>query len=88
MSGVKDFSAFKNNQAPIVGQPFTLEAIGVPCNAKLRCNCGGADVAVIIMNSVPASCPSCRRVYNAAFNPLQSKVEFSIAVPQPEQVPS
>ena len=83
---VKDFSAFKNPQAHIVGQPFTIESLGVPCNARLRCNCGGADVAVVIVGSVSAACPSCHRVYNCAFNPMQNKVEFQIAVPEPPKV--
>ena len=85
---VRDFAGFKNGQAHIVGQPFTIDNLWLPANAKIRCNCGGADVAVAITNSESASCPSCRKVYNCAFNPMQNKVEFTIAVPEPEKVPS
>jgi hypothetical protein len=85
---VKDFASFKNSQTPIVGQPFSIKAIWVPCNATLHCNCGGADVDVTIENSVASACPSCGKSYNCAFNPMQNKVEFSIAVPEPEKVPS
>lgn len=85
---VKDFAAFKNGQPHIVGQPFTLEAVGVPCNAKLHCNCGGADVSVLIENSKPATCPSCLKTYNALFNPTTNKIEFQIAVPEPPKEPS
>jgi hypothetical protein len=88
MSGIKDFASFKSNTAHIVGQPFTLEAIGVPCNAKLHCNCGGAEADVLIQMSVAASCPSCQKVYNCLFNPTKNAVEFSIAMPEPEKVPS
>lgn len=85
---VKDFAAFKNGQPHIVGQPFTIEAIAVPCSATLRCNCGGEDVAVSIVNSVAASCPSCRKSYNCAFNPMQNKVDFAIGMPTQEKEPS
>jgi hypothetical protein len=73
---------------PIVGQPFTLTGIAVPVNATLTCNCGGADVAVTITMSTSMACPSCRKRYNAVFNPLQNKIEFQIAVPEAEKVPS
>lgn len=79
---------FLNQNVPMVGQPFTLRAVSVPMNATLTCNCGGEDTAVTILNSVAAACPSCRRSYNAAFNPLQNKVEFQIAIPKGEEVPS
>lgn len=89
MSNVKDFAGFKNANAHIVGQPFTIENIWVPCNVKLRCNCGlGEDVTVVIENSVSAACPSCRKIYNCGFNPMQNKVEFAISVPEAEKVPS
>ena len=85
MSNVKDFAGFKNNgqAVPLVGQPFTVENLWMPCNAKLRCNCGGTDVAVAIVNSESAACPSCKKIYNCAFSPQKSAVEFSIAVPEP-----
>ena len=88
---VKDFSSFKKNgqaAVPIVGQPFQIENIWIPCCAKLRCNCGGADVAIAIENSVAVTCPSCQKVYNCAFNPMQNKVEFQIAVPEPPKAAS
>lgn len=89
MSNVKDFAGFKNANAHIVGQPFTIENMWLPCNAKLRCNCGlGDDVAVVIVNSESAACPSCHKVYNCAFNPQKNAVEFSIAVPEPPKVAS
>jgi hypothetical protein len=88
VSNVKDFAGFKNNgqAVPIIGQPFTVENIWLPCNAKLHCNCGGADVAVTIVNSESSACPSCQKVYNCAFNPQKNAVEFSIAVPEPLKV--
>lgn len=87
--GVRDFAGFKNKQAvPIVGQPFTIKNLWVPCNAKLDCNCGGADVEIAIVNSESCACPSCRKVYNCAFNPQKNAVEFSIAVPEPPKVAS
>lgn len=87
---VKDFAAFKNGQPHLVGQPFTLQAIGVPLNAVLTCNCGAPeDVArVEIKMSVGAACQSCKRVYNALFNPQSGKIEFQIAMPTPEGEPS
>lgn len=85
---MRDFAAFKNGQPHIVGQPFTLEAISVPCSARLRCNCGGAEVSVSIIHSVAASCPSCQKSYNALFNPTTNSVEFQIAVPEPPKVAS
>lgn len=85
---VRDFNSFKNGQPHIIGQPFTLEAISVPCNAKIRCNCGGADVSVSIINSTAAACPSCLKSYNALFNPTTNSVEFQIAVPEPPKEPS
>jgi len=83
---VKDFAAFKNGQPHIVGQPFTLIGIGVPVNAILTCNCGAPeDVArVEIKMSVGAACQSCRRVYNALFNPQTGKIEFQMTIPKPE----
>lgn len=86
VSAIKDFAAFRNNHTPIVGQPFTLEAISVPCNAQLRCNCGGEHVTVDIKQSVAAACPSCGKSYNALFNPTTNSVEFRIAVPEPPKV--
>jgi hypothetical protein len=79
---------FPSQAVPIVGQPFTLEAISVPCNAKLRCNCGGTDVQIMIANSVAVACPSCHRVFNVAFNPTKNAVEFHIAAPEPPKVAS
>jgi hypothetical protein len=82
----------KAEHVPIVGQPFTLTAIYLPVNATVRCNCacavGGVDTVVQILLSVPAACPSCRRIYNAFFNPQTGQVQFQVSVPQAEQVPS
>jgi len=73
---------------PIVGQPFTLLTAGCPMNMTLTCNCGGPETAVAIVSSVAAACPSCRRVYNAMFNPTTGKVEMHVQVPTKELVPS
>ncbi len=72
----------------IVGQPFMVESLSVPCSANLRCNCGGEDCSVQIINSIAASCPSCQKTYNARFNPASNSVEFQIAVPEPPKVAS
>lgn len=73
---------------PIVGQPFTVKTLGVPMNMSLTCNCGGADVDVVIIASVSAACPSCRKVYNAIFNPQNGQIQMQIGVPAAEQVPA
>jgi hypothetical protein len=88
--GVADFKSFQNGQPHLVGQPFTLLALGVPMNAVLTCNCGApADAAKVeIKMSVAAECPSCKRIYNALFNPQSGKVEFQMAMPKPEGEPS
>ena len=83
----------KFQQAPpsggvLVGQPFTPEAIAVPVNVTLRCNCGGVDTRVVITMSAAAACPSCQKLYNALFNPLTGQVQFSIGLPSAEQEPS
>jgi hypothetical protein len=71
-------------QAPtgttIVGQPFTILGVGVPVNAKLKCNCGGLDTEVSITNSQAASCPSCLKSFNALFNPINGQLKFQIGV--------
>lgn len=87
---IADFKSFSKPGPQLVGQPFTLHGIGVPVNAVLTCNCGApADLArVEIKMSVGAECPSCKRVYNALFNPQNGKLEFQIAVPKPEGEPS
>ena len=72
----------------LVGQPFTPEAIAVPVNVTLRCNCGGVETRVVITMSAAAACPSCQKVYNAIFNPLTGQVQFSIGLPSAEQVTS
>ncbi len=79
------FSA--QQHVPVIGQPFTLHEVYVPANARLTCNCGGAETQVEIVASVAAACPSCHKVFNARFNPTNNRLEFQIAVPQ-EQVPS
>lgn len=66
---------------PIVGQPFTLLTAVMPVDVSLRCNCGGEDVSVLISDLIAAACPSCGKVYRAAFNPLTTKLEINITVP-------
>lgn len=73
---------------PIVGQPFTVKSLGVPMNMQLTCNCGGADTEVAIVGSVSSACPSCRRVYNAIFNPQTGEINMQIGVPADEKEPS
>ena len=74
---------------PIVGQPFTLRSILIPVTASLTCNCGlGDDTTITIVSSAGATCPGCGRVWNVAFNPTTNKLEFSMALPGIEQVPS
>lgn len=74
---------------PIVGQPFTLLSILIPVTAAIRCNCGGAgDTTITIVLSSGATCPACARVWNVAFNPTTQKLEFTMALPGTEQVPS
>ena len=79
---------FPHTQTHIIGQPFTLHTAWCPVNMTLTCNCGGVETSVTIVGSVSAACPSCRRVYNAGFNPTTGKMEMSVGVPQAEQVPS
>lgn len=85
---VKDFRAFKNGQPHIIGQPMTIHTAFCPVTATLTCNCGGDNTAVTITLSQQAACPSCGRMFNAAFNPTTNKMEFVIALPKPEEVPS
>jgi hypothetical protein len=73
---------------PIVGQPFTLKTVGIPMNATLSCNCGGADTEVTILLSAPAACPSCGTMYGLFFNPQTMQVCMNMVKPQPEGVPS
>jgi hypothetical protein len=40
----------------------------------------------VIVQSVQAACPSCHKIYNAAFNPLTLKLETAMGIPEP--VPS
>ena len=63
---------------PLLGQPFVIEAISVPVNARLRCNCGGPDVLITVVASAPAPCPSCRRVYFITLNPTNQRIEAQI----------
>ena len=72
---------------PIVGQPFVIEAAAVPVTIVLRCNCGGADPMVRIHQSASAACPSCRRVYHAALNPLVQPMRLEIGMSVPEAPP-
>jgi hypothetical protein len=72
----------------IVGQPFTIVSVGVPMNVKLTCNCGGPDTEVLIVGSVAAACPSCRKLYNALFNPQNGQIQMSVGLPAPELIPS
>jgi hypothetical protein len=82
----------KAELVPIVGQPFTITAIAVPVNVTLTCNCGWGDSGVltnvVILGSVAAMCPGCRKTYNAFLNPQTGQVQFQVSVPQAEQVPS
>jgi len=71
---------------PIVGQPFALVRVSTPVNATLTCNCGGAETLVTVVASIPAACPSCRKVYSVAFNPCTGQLQIQIGLPQPEQV--
>jgi hypothetical protein len=74
--------------AHIVGQPFTVVSLGVPMNMNLTCNCGGPETAVAIVNSVPAACPGCGKVYNAIFNPQNGQIQMSVGVPGKETIPA
>ena len=66
---------------PIVGQPFTIEAVGIPVNAVIRCHClGGQTVEVIL--SHPATCPHCARVYNAVFDAGTGKIGITMTTPK------
>lgn len=79
---------FPQTNAPhIVGQPFTVNAVSVPMNMKLTCNCGGESVTVEIIASIVTPCPSCGRFYNAIFNPTNGQIEMQIATPQ-TRIPS
>lgn len=71
---------------PILGQPATLQMIRIRVDATLICNCGGPDTTVVIVQSVQGECPSCHKVYNAAFNPVTLKLETAMGIPGP--VPS
>ncbi len=73
-------------RTPIVGQPFTLSSVWMPVHAILTCNCGGSDTKVSIVGSVAGQCQSCKKTYNAAFNPTNGKIEMQIGTPTAEQV--
>ncbi|MFH1602734.1 MAG: hypothetical protein ABIH03_02380 [Pseudomonadota bacterium] len=70
------------SNVPVIGAPFTIQAVSVPTNLTLQCNCGGEQTTVEILASVPTACPSCGKVYHAAFNPIAGKLEVKIGVPQ------
>ncbi len=69
----------------VLGQPFTITRCYVPTNLTLTCNCGGEQTTVEIVGSVSEECPSCHTVYNAAFNPMQNKLEMQMAKPEPSK---
>lgn len=71
---------------PLVGQPFKVVAIWCPVNLTLDCNCGGEQVRVEVVGSLPTACPSCGKVYRVAFNPMTQKIEMQIAIPQAQVV--
>ena len=71
---------------PVIGQPFTLEAVSVPMHARIRCNCGGTDALVEIVQSVAAPCPSCGRQFNVTYNPVEQKVNVQMLVPKVEPI--
>ena len=73
---------------PIIGQPFTITSVWMPVHATLTCNCGGEHTQVSIVGSQPGQCSSCKKTYNALFNPTNGKIELQIGVPKVEQVPS
>jgi len=75
---------------PLVGQPITMLTVGVPINLTFTCNCGAvaARPVLAILNSEPATCPHCHKVYNAFFNPQNGQVVMQIKAPDAEQVPA
>lgn len=76
-----------NSNVPIVGQPFTLMELIVPVHVTLRCNCGGDDTIVKVLNSQPAPCPSCGTVYAPAFQ-VNGQLQMAMGKPDAVQVPS
>jgi hypothetical protein len=89
MSGSNgNVAQFPQAGVPLVGQPFTVESIGVPMNMTLTCNCAiGDDRTVKIIGSVSAACAGCGKVYNALFNPQNGQIQMSVGLPTPK-VPS
>lgn len=75
---------------PIIGQPFTVTQAHVPVNMTLACNCvdsrGAAPMEIKL--SIAVTCPHCRKMYNAAFNPGTGKIDMLIGLPPTDQVPS
>lgn len=73
--------------APLVGQPFQILTIGIPVNGTIRCNCGGDSehTIVTIVNSSPAACSRCRKVYHLVFNPMNGKLNVQIGIPETKE---
>ena len=78
--------------AQLVGQPFTIVNFRVPMDMQLQCNCTpDKDRPVLtITSSTAVACPTCRKLYNAVFNPQTKNIEMQIGVPSAEEtkVPS
>lgn len=73
---------------PIVGQPFTVLRVGIPVNLVLTCNCSMDGPPLEILMSAPTTCPRCRKVYRAFFNPTNGQVQMHVGAPEPEPVAS
>lgn len=73
---------------PIVGQPFSVQQLGICVNLKLACNCTTPASTVAIVASAPTPCPGlCGKVYNAMIDPTTNRLEVVIATPGPQGEP-
>lgn len=79
------FQSPKPSPVPIIGQPFTIRKLGIPVNVELTCNCGGGHTLAIV-NSTAVTCPACRHMYNAHFNPQTGQIEMAIGQPAEELI--
>lgn len=72
------FSLVKNNNVPIVGQPFTV--LSGAATALIVCSCE-AKTPILLVGMAPGACPACRRVFvvqDFSFNGQTGAVSVSL----------
>lgn len=73
---------------PMIGQPFTVKAVGIPVNVAFTCHCPGGDPEAVleILLSEDVTCPACGTVYTAVYDVATKTVQFGGRKPKPAAV--